>query len=276
MLRLFRHIRQRLFLEGKVSRYFGYAVGEIVLIVVGIMIALQISEWNQERADAELEQLYLERLVVDVERDLNSLRNSRTENESRLEIIDLLIEGAKHPNRLLDRPVEWMSIMTYGPSPNEPASSADTYEELQSTGYLRLLSDPVKSILNEYYKSEERLQKSRPIRESSITEFFRLGKGILTNEQLVWFQKSVGRMINSSNQETLTSIDYNQNDLELSVIRFKENQDFLSWLPRCRQMITVTINGNQKRMEAALSLHSVLIEEFHGRDLYKAQHFHSE
>ena len=73
MLRLFRNIRQRLFLrrpegyeghvlEGWVSRYFGYAVGEIVLIVVGILLALQISEWNQGRKDRAEETEILLRL----------------------------------------------------------------------------------------------------------------------------------------------------------------------------------------------------------------------
>jgi hypothetical protein len=42
MLRFFRHIRQKLFLEERVSKYLGYALGEIVLIVAGILIAVQI------------------------------------------------------------------------------------------------------------------------------------------------------------------------------------------------------------------------------------------
>ena len=73
MLRLFRHIRQRLFLrrpegyeghvlEGRVSRYFGYAIGEIVLIVVGILLALQVSEWNQSRKDRTEERLIISNL----------------------------------------------------------------------------------------------------------------------------------------------------------------------------------------------------------------------
>ena len=54
MLRVFRHIRQNMFQEDKVSRYFGYAFGEIVLIVIGILIALQISNWNDVRKDEQL------------------------------------------------------------------------------------------------------------------------------------------------------------------------------------------------------------------------------
>ncbi|WGK65861.1 DUF6090 family protein [Croceiramulus getboli] len=52
MLKFFRHIRQRLLSENRFSKYALYAIGEIILVVIGILIALQINDWNQERLDA--------------------------------------------------------------------------------------------------------------------------------------------------------------------------------------------------------------------------------
>lgn len=49
MFRFFRQIRQRVLTQNRVSRYFLYALGEIVLIVIGIMIALQLDNYNEER-----------------------------------------------------------------------------------------------------------------------------------------------------------------------------------------------------------------------------------
>lgn len=49
MLKLFRKIRQNLLSQGKTLRYFKYAIGEIVLVVIGILIALQINNWNERR-----------------------------------------------------------------------------------------------------------------------------------------------------------------------------------------------------------------------------------
>ena len=66
MFRFFRHIRQNLFLEGRVSRYLGYAVGEITLIVVGILLAVQISVWNQAVEDREEETYYLRQLLTEM------------------------------------------------------------------------------------------------------------------------------------------------------------------------------------------------------------------
>ena len=49
MIKFFRNIRQNLLSEGKTSRYLKYAIGEVVLVVIGILIALQINNWNEQR-----------------------------------------------------------------------------------------------------------------------------------------------------------------------------------------------------------------------------------
>ncbi|MCH2490865.1 MAG: DUF6090 family protein [Flavobacteriales bacterium] len=49
MIKFFRKIRQRLLTENKFSKYLIYAIGEIILVVVGILIALQVNNWNEER-----------------------------------------------------------------------------------------------------------------------------------------------------------------------------------------------------------------------------------
>ena len=49
MIKFFRQIRISLLMENKTSKYFKYAIGEIVLVVIGILIALQINIWNQEK-----------------------------------------------------------------------------------------------------------------------------------------------------------------------------------------------------------------------------------
>ena len=49
MIKFFKHIRKSLLMENKTSRYFKYAIGEIILVVIGILIALQVSNWNTQR-----------------------------------------------------------------------------------------------------------------------------------------------------------------------------------------------------------------------------------
>lgn len=49
MIKFFRKIRQNLLLEGKTGTYLKYAIGEILLVVIGILIALQVNNWNEGR-----------------------------------------------------------------------------------------------------------------------------------------------------------------------------------------------------------------------------------
>ena len=49
MIKFFRHIRKSMLMENKTGKYFKYAIGEIVLVVIGILIALQINNWNQQK-----------------------------------------------------------------------------------------------------------------------------------------------------------------------------------------------------------------------------------
>ncbi len=51
MLRFFRQIRQRLLTDNKFSKYLLYALGEILLVVIGILIALQVNNWNEKRKE---------------------------------------------------------------------------------------------------------------------------------------------------------------------------------------------------------------------------------
>lgn len=62
MIKFFRKIRQRLIRENRFTRYMLYALGEIVLVVVGILIALQINNWNQDRRERVLEDQYLKQI----------------------------------------------------------------------------------------------------------------------------------------------------------------------------------------------------------------------
>ena len=59
MIKFFRHIRQQLLSENKIGKYFKYAVGEIILVVIGILIALQISNWNGNRLKSNKESAIL-------------------------------------------------------------------------------------------------------------------------------------------------------------------------------------------------------------------------
>ena len=74
MLKFFRKIRQSLLSEGNTGKYFKYAIGEIVLVVIGILIALQINNWNERRKE-NLEQ---KSILTNFSQDLTEDQNNYT------------------------------------------------------------------------------------------------------------------------------------------------------------------------------------------------------
>lgn len=88
MLRFFRKLRQRVLQQNKVTQYLLYAFGEIVLIVIGILIALGINNWNQNNQVKEKEQFYLSGLQTEFER-------SKTKLETLIDVNRLNYNNAK-------------------------------------------------------------------------------------------------------------------------------------------------------------------------------------
>src|SRR5690606_10701275 len=70
MIKFFRHIRQRMIKEDRISKYLLYALGEIFLVVIGILIALQINNCNDIRMQRDLSHNYIGSLRKDLAADL--------------------------------------------------------------------------------------------------------------------------------------------------------------------------------------------------------------
>jgi hypothetical protein len=73
MIKFFRHIRKKLVGENRFTKYLIYAIGEIVLVVIGILIALQINNWNENRKERLQETILLEQLLTDFNSNLKQL-----------------------------------------------------------------------------------------------------------------------------------------------------------------------------------------------------------
>ncbi len=80
MLKFFRRIRRRLIDEGKLKSYLVYAVGEILLVMIGILLALQVNNWNQSSQTKAKEQKMLIALQGEFTHNLNSLHTVITIN----------------------------------------------------------------------------------------------------------------------------------------------------------------------------------------------------
>ena len=97
MITLLRKIRKRLIKEGQFSNYLLYAVGEIALVVIGILIALQINNWNEQRQQQNKINIYLENLVNDLKDDIRRVGHMQHRNMFRVYSMQYLLEMADVP-----------------------------------------------------------------------------------------------------------------------------------------------------------------------------------
>ena len=73
MIKFFRKIRQKLIEQSKVRSYLLYAIGEVILVVIGILIALQINNWKEKKTDRLIEQKILNSLLIDINADIETI-----------------------------------------------------------------------------------------------------------------------------------------------------------------------------------------------------------
>lgn len=81
MLKFFRSIRRNLLATSKTGKYFQYALGEIVLVVIGILLALQINNWNTERLERAAMHNYYERMHSEIEEEIEVLERFIVQEE---------------------------------------------------------------------------------------------------------------------------------------------------------------------------------------------------
>ena len=92
MIKFFRKIRQKMLTENKFSKYMIYAVGEIILVVIGILIALQINNWNSNRLEKESDSQLIGALITDLKLKNEELISDLEYGNSLIKNTDNIIE----------------------------------------------------------------------------------------------------------------------------------------------------------------------------------------
>ena len=159
MIKFFRRIRQKLITDGKLSRYLVYALGEIILVVIGILIALSINNWNERNKN----EIYVEALLNTIESNLikeikstNARMHYYSQKDS---FANLVLTDALFKNDYINNPeLSFLIYRSEGPIylPESIKTLLDKEEELpsQHTPILNIAKDIEKriSVFDETYK----------------------------------------------------------------------------------------------------------------------------
>lgn len=231
---------------------------ELIIVVVGIFIAIQVDSWWRHRDELQQEQLYIARLIEDVERDKTAINRAISLARVRLSLADLLINAAVDPEIVLRRPADFMAAVRQSSFTHTASLNTDTFEELRATGRLGLLrNDELKSALFEYYRYDENMRQYLRLQLAVEFKHFELAAGILTNEQYVWFQDEIGYV----SPDTPSGIEFSTAQLDALVAaaqRLKAATDFVAWLPEGRSMQIELATTHEGRLQRARALLVIL------------------
>ena len=211
MIKIFRQIRQSLIMENKTSKYFKYAIGEILLVVIGILIALSINNWNEERKNRIREQSILKNLQSDfkanidnVDKTYNSFLEAYEASVNLLEIMssDDTIDGSEI-ERLLDEIINKTMSLDI---------NTGSINEMLNTGSINLIRDSnLKKQLSNWSYFETDTQDDIVIYRNYLFDFFipsLTNKALLRNMEVpAFFEEDLKlQIISKSNFK----IDYNK------------------------------------------------------------------
>ncbi len=233
MLRFFRFIRRKLIEEDNMRKYIMYALGEILLVVIGILIALQVNNWNQERIENELLWGYLQNIKTNIEDDLKKAREFNyvyDQIESATPQVLKIIENRDLSLLELDIINSHFSIIF---DMNVYNVNTSGFEALKNTGAIAgIQGSDMETLLNSYYREtkgiEKELQRARDRIDYSLqvhgttewgytfTDWFKLNAD---NTHFYNFRNEFQNMLSSNiSQEILARAYYNNFDQYYSIV----------------------------------------------------------
>tara|TARA_R110002033_G_scaffold162440_2_gene199123 strand:+ start:2451 stop:3236 length:786 start_codon:yes stop_codon:yes gene_type:complete len=207
MIKFFRHIRKTYLMENKTGKYFKYAIGEILLVMIGILLALAVNNWNNQRSNRQLEVKYLLGLKADLQYNLINLEEFMDERKvkiiSAMRVLEMSIpKGAKELNTMdsiIWQVFRWKKFV--------PRSN--TMNELLGSGNLSLIqNDSIKALMQNIEQSYEILDVStehmrrefdhylydRSAKLRELSPFIDVKKSIEKNERVNNLVKSISEL----------------------------------------------------------------------------------
>lgn len=138
MLKFFREIRQNMLSENKFNKYLVYAIGEIVLVMVGILLALQINNWNESKKEQTITNKYFSGFVSDLEKDRTQLDNLIAVRKKQSTSVNALLKMIESNGYDLDSFYNhyYYIFPFYRFVPN-----SNTLEEVLNSSHLRFITD---------------------------------------------------------------------------------------------------------------------------------------
>ena len=249
----------------RLARFIGQhdwfsVAAEILLVIVGLILAFQIDRWWEQRGENVQEREYVVRLIADVQSDIPVINYAIELASFRKEMADLLMDVAENPTAATRNPVLFIVAAQQAAFTYSPVLAAYTFEDLRSTGNMRLLRDPaIRDALYGYYNFDRSQNQYRPLQFMSEGRHFELAAGVLSYEQARLIQDTWD-VVAPGDIEKFDSSQLDISDLQGTVERFRSRRDLLDWLPEIRQLQVDQIGVNERRRDNSNAVLRILMD----------------
>ena len=158
-MKLFRKTRQKLASENKFLAYLRYSVGEILLVVIGILIALQVNNWNENRKAINQEIITAKELYAELNQNLTYTEKTLKLWETRLEKTKILNDTIRQPNVIIDDST-FNSLLRYTLAIGNYKPIDNKLNKILSTEHFEFKKSPrLLEKMTEYYLINNSLQE---------------------------------------------------------------------------------------------------------------------
>jgi hypothetical protein len=159
---------------------------DLVIVVVGVFIGIQVANWNEARRDREREQAYLQDIAAELDESILSIEHSIELGRQRLEFNELLVRAAADPEAVRAEPGRFVFAITRGGWTFTPIVSDNTFETIKASGDLGIFRDRrlIRDLMALYSDVQGSAQWSQWNALNQF-EYSRRAAGILTAEDML-------------------------------------------------------------------------------------------
>jgi Family of unknown function (DUF6090) len=230
MIKFFRKIRYNLMEQNKTGKYLKYAVGEIILVVIGILIALQINNWNQNRIEANEELNILKALKVGLETDLNDLNYNAISIENSINSANTVIQRLENDEPYRDSVADHLGFMMF---PVKFLYSTSAFETLKSKGIDLIKNPQVRDAIVDVY-------------DSGYNFFLDYERVFVLDENDRGLKDIFSSRFEESFVVNFSKTNYQPRLVPLNFDALKNDQEFLYFIKSYRNRLDVLLNFHYK------------------------------
>ncbi len=250
MIKFFRRSRQKTLLENKFSKYLLYAIGEIVLVVIGILIALQINNRSEFKKEREQELILLGNLANEIDLDIRQIDNNVELTNQRLDRLYSIIDLLENPKGIDES--SFISKSFEFVFDNYFKSNSGIFDEAVSSGKMSYIQNgQLRQDIFDYYRNANESGNDGTTRQMTdelitpifVETLFMNPDGFLT----------LG--LDIQNIASLKSLDFgalkeNKDFWKMVLLKFGSNKEqILRW-----QLIKERANSVKQKIEKELSI----------------------